>query len=63
MSEALKTGVFLFLTGAGTYADVDAERRLEAEVQRLEREAGDLQSRTTGVIARQVEYSRTASQL
>jgi len=49
VSEALKTEVFLFLTRSGAYDGRDAERRLEAEVQRLEREAGDLQRYTEGV--------------
>ena len=35
VSEALKTEVFLFLTRSGPYEGPDAERRLEAEVQRL----------------------------
>ncbi|MGY1668979.1 DUF4231 domain-containing protein, partial [Geodermatophilus sp. SYSU D00696] len=49
VSEALKTEVFLFLTGGGDYATGDAEQRLDAEVQRLEREAGDLLPWTHGL--------------
>lgn len=52
VSEALKTEVFLFLTQAGAYHGPDRDRRLDAEVQRLEREAGDLQRYTEGVQAR-----------
>ena len=52
VSEALKTEVFLFLTGSGTYHGPDRERRLDAEVQRLEHEAGDLQRYAQGVQAR-----------
>ncbi|MGZ4618278.1 MAG: DUF4231 domain-containing protein [Frankiaceae bacterium] len=48
VSEALKTEVFLFLTHCGDYAGADGEQRLEAEVQRLEREAGDLLRYTIG---------------
>ncbi len=44
VSEALKTEVLLCLTGAG-----DPQLRLEAEVQRMEREAGDLQPWTGGI--------------
>jgi hypothetical protein len=42
VSEAIKTEVFQFLTRAGAYAERDPEAYLEAEVQRLERQAGDL---------------------
>ena len=42
LSEALKAEIFLFLTKSGNYADADRDERLEAEVQRLEREAHDL---------------------
>jgi hypothetical protein len=52
VSEAMKTEVFLFLTGGGDYAAGDAEQRLDAEVQRLEREAGDLQPWTVGLSPR-----------
>jgi SMODS and SLOG-associating 2TM effector domain 1/Protein of unknown function (DUF4231) len=51
VSEALKTEVFLFLSKAGGYEAADPDRRLEAEVGRLEREAGDLQRYTAGVRA------------
>jgi SMODS and SLOG-associating 2TM effector domain 1/Protein of unknown function (DUF4231) len=43
VSEALKTEVFLFLCQAGRYEGADRERLLEAEVRRLEHDAGDLQ--------------------
>jgi SMODS and SLOG-associating 2TM effector domain 1/Protein of unknown function (DUF4231) len=43
ISEAIKTEIFLFLTRAGDYSTADREERLDAEVQRLEKEAGDLQ--------------------
>lgn len=49
VSEALKTEVVLFLTGTGRYDAEDSERRLEAEVQQLEQDAGDLQRYTDGV--------------
>jgi hypothetical protein len=49
VSEALKTEVLVFLTRAGQYTQADPERRLDAEVQRLEREAGDLRPWTEGV--------------
>lgn len=49
VSEALKSEAFLFLTGVGDYAGPDAAQRLDAEVQRLEREAGDLQRWTNGL--------------
>jgi hypothetical protein len=50
VSEALKTEVLLCRTSAGDYAGVvEPERRLEAVVQRLEREAGDLQPWTVGI--------------
>jgi hypothetical protein len=52
VSEALKTEVFLFLSQSGGYDAPDRERRLEAEVQRLEHEAGDLQRYTGGVQAK-----------
>jgi hypothetical protein len=49
VSEAIKTEVFLFLCQSGSYDTPDRERRLEAEVQRLEHEAGDLQRYTAGM--------------
>jgi hypothetical protein len=49
VSEAIKSEVFLFLTGCGRYGGVDRDRRLDAEVQRLEQEAGDLARYTQGV--------------
>lgn len=52
VSEAIKTEVFLFLTRSGGYSTADPERRLEVEVQRLERDAGDLQRFTEGVQAK-----------
>lgn len=52
VSEAIKTEVFLFLTRSGSYDAIERERRLESEVQRLEREAGDLQRYTEGVRAK-----------
>ena len=52
VSEAIKTGLFLFLSQTGSYDAPDPERRLEAEVQRLEHEAGDLQRYTQRVQAK-----------
>lgn len=49
VSEAIKTEVFLFLTGSGAYDGADRDRRLDTEVQRLEQEAGDLARYTLGV--------------
>jgi hypothetical protein len=49
VSEAIKTEVFTFLAGSGPYADPHPDPRLEAEVQRLEREAGDLIRYTQGL--------------
>jgi Protein of unknown function (DUF4231)/SMODS and SLOG-associating 2TM effector domain 1 len=49
VSEAIKTEVFLFLTRSGDYSGVDPEQRLDAVVQRFEKEAGDLQRYTRGV--------------
>jgi hypothetical protein len=49
VSEALKTEVFSFLAQAGSYGGADRDHKLEAEVQRLEQEAGDLQRYTDGV--------------
>jgi SMODS and SLOG-associating 2TM effector domain 1/Protein of unknown function (DUF4231) len=42
VSEALKTEVYTFLAEHGPDADAATQQRLEAEVQRLEHEAGDL---------------------
>jgi hypothetical protein len=42
VSEALKTEVYAFLAEHGPDADAATQQRLEAEVQRLEHEAGDL---------------------
>jgi hypothetical protein len=49
VSEAIKTDVFVFLTQSGRYAEADRETRLEAEIQRLEREARDLHGYTGGI--------------
>lgn len=49
VSEAMKSEVYLFLSRSGNYGAGDREQRLEAEVQRLERDAGDLQRFTTAV--------------
>lgn len=49
VSEAIKTEVFLFLTQSGRYAGADRETKLEAEIQRLEREAADLHRYTSGI--------------
>jgi hypothetical protein len=51
VSEAMKTEVFVFLSQSGL-SELDRERRLEAEVQRLEHDAGDLQRYTEGVQAK-----------
>jgi hypothetical protein len=40
------------LTRSGTYSAADRDRRLEAEVRRLEHDAGDLLRYTEGVQAR-----------
>jgi SMODS and SLOG-associating 2TM effector domain 1/Protein of unknown function (DUF4231) len=53
VSEAIKTEVFLYLTKSGSYDGPDHDQRLEAEVQRLEHEAGDLQRYTHGVQPRE----------
>jgi hypothetical protein len=37
-----KVSTYSFLTQSGSYHAPDRERRLEADVQRLEQEAGDL---------------------
>lgn len=52
VSEAIKTEVFLFLTQSGPYYGPDRERLLEAEVQRLEHQADDLQRYTDGIQAK-----------
>ncbi len=52
VSEALKSEVFLFMTHSDAYQGPDRESQLDAEVQRLEREAGDLHRFTEGVQAR-----------
>jgi len=52
VSEAIKTEVFLFLTEAGRYDASDREGKLEAEILRLEHEAGDLQRYTEEVQAK-----------
>ena len=54
VSEAIKTEMFLFLTQTGRYDAPDHNRRLEleAEVQRFENEAGNLQRYTDGVQAK-----------
>ena len=51
VSEAIKTEMFLFLTQTGRYDAPESNRRLEleAEVHRLENEAGNLQRYTDGV--------------
>jgi hypothetical protein len=49
ISEAIKSEVFLFLTKSGDYSTSDREVRLEAEVQRLENEADDLQRYAQGI--------------
>lgn len=46
VSEAIKAEVFIFLSRSGRYDSPDRERRLEAEVDRLEREASSLQRYT-----------------
>jgi hypothetical protein len=49
VSEAMKAEIYLFLSRSGPYDVAERDHRLEAEVQRLEREAGDLQRYTDGV--------------
>jgi hypothetical protein len=49
VSEAVKTEVFLFLARSSAYQGSDREARLEGEVQRMEREAGDLLRFAEGV--------------
>ena len=49
VSEAIKTEVFIYLTQSGRYAEADRETKLEAEIQRLEREARDLHGYTSGI--------------
>lgn len=55
VSEALKTEVYTFLSGTGKYDHASKEREtsLEAEVQRIQNEAADLQRYTAGVQAEQ----------
>lgn len=49
ISETIKSEVFLFLTKSGDYSMSDREVRLDAEVQRLENEANDLQRYAEGI--------------
>jgi len=49
VSEAVKTELFLFLTRSSDYQGSDPEARLEAEVQRMEQEAGDILRYAEGV--------------
>lgn len=49
VSEALKTEVYLYLSQAGPYTASDRDRLLEAEVQRLEGDAGDLLRHASGL--------------
>jgi hypothetical protein len=49
VSEAIKTEVFMYLSGSGRYNAPDRGRLLEAEVQRLEHEASNLQPYTQRV--------------
>ena len=49
VSEAIKTEVFTYLTASGRYDAADREAQLDAEIQRLEREAGDLTPFTRGI--------------
>lgn len=49
VSEAIKTEVFTFLARSGAYEAADRDRRLEAEVQRLEHQADDLKGYTDGI--------------
>jgi hypothetical protein len=49
VSEAIKTEVFTYLTASGRYEAADREAKLEADIQRLEREAGDLTPYTGGI--------------
>jgi hypothetical protein len=51
VSEALKSDVYLFLSGSDGRDPAEREQRLGAEVQRLEDEAGDLQRYTEGLSA------------
>jgi len=53
VSEAIKTEVYTFLAEHSAGADAAKERRLEAEIQRLEHDAGDLLRYTEGVEAKQ----------
>jgi hypothetical protein len=52
VSEGIKTEIFLFLTRSGSYGGADPDRRLEAEVRRMEDEVGDLQRYTQGIQAK-----------
>jgi hypothetical protein len=58
VSEAIKTEMYLFLTGTGNYNCDDREVKLGAEVDRLEHEARDLQPYTTGVQAEEAGCPR-----
>jgi cell division protein FtsB len=52
VAEALKTDVYLFLANPDGGELAERERRLEADVQRMEREVGDLQRYTEGIHAK-----------
>jgi SMODS and SLOG-associating 2TM effector domain 1/Protein of unknown function (DUF4231) len=49
VSEAIKTEVFTYLTASGRYEAGDRDASLDAEMRRLEGEAGDLDRYTRGI--------------
>jgi hypothetical protein len=51
VSEAIKADVYTFLAQSGESQQKDREKKLEAELQRLETDAGDLRPYTQGVKA------------
>jgi hypothetical protein len=53
VSEAIKTEVYTFLAEHGPDADAAAQQRLEADIHRLEHEAGDLVRYTQGTQPKQ----------
>jgi hypothetical protein len=55
VSEALKSEVFIYLSGTGNYQGSDRDVRLEAVVRKMESEAGDLERFTAGIQPRKRE--------
>lgn len=55
VSEALKSEMFLYLSGTGNYQGSVREDHLEAVVRKMESEAGDLERFTAGIQPRKRE--------